>query len=145
MHRLGILLLFSTLFLACEEKTSSGEESIQFVRVDSLLMNTGSPEDVAAIFARFPFYTPSLYRAAAEDTALIAHVYSVVSHPETKQFYQEVLTGYAGFTALKQELGVAFARIKEIYPNFTPPKVYTTCTGLENDLYVSDSVIIISI
>ena len=39
----------------------------------------------------------------------------------------------------------AFSNLKYYYPDFTPPKIQTIITGLESDLFVSDSLILIGL
>jgi hypothetical protein len=39
----------------------------------------------------------------------------------------------------------AFTNLKFYYPEFTPPKIQTLISGLDNDLYISDTLIIISL
>jgi hypothetical protein len=46
---------------------------------------------------------------------------------------------------LKEELTMAFTNLKYYYPDFEIPKVQTVISGLENDMFVSDSVVIISL
>jgi hypothetical protein len=57
---------------------------------------------------------------------------------ETKKVFGEM-------SELKQEFRQAFTNLKYYYPDFNPPKVQTTITGLQNDLFFTDSLIIVGL
>jgi hypothetical protein len=90
-------------------------------------------------------YVKSLYRTFADDTAFVSHLYYLVKHPGTQKFYNETQTKFGDLENLKKELESAFKHIKYYYPDFKTPKVMTTFTGLENDMFVSDTLIIIAL
>ncbi|MEI9919444.1 MAG: gliding motility lipoprotein GldB [Bacteroidota bacterium] len=46
---------------------------------------------------------------------------------------------------LKEEFTKAFANFKYYYPDFQPPKIKTMISGLEADVYVSDTLVIIGL
>ncbi|SOE21199.1 hypothetical protein SAMN06298216_1670 [Spirosomataceae bacterium TFI 002] len=148
MYKNFIIILFAAVaFISCNsnEKKDHGDAEIKFVRLDEQIMNIESEAKLQELFEQNDFYTRSLFRTTSDDTSFVNYTYNVVTHPETQKFYKEVLAGYGDFSALKNEFKAAFGEIKKTYPNFVPPTIYTTFTGLENDIYVSDSTVIISI
>ena len=52
---------------------------------------------------------------------------------------------FGDLTDLKKEFQQAFVNIRYYYPNFHPPKIQTILSGLETDLLVSDTLIVISL
>ncbi len=80
---------------------------------------------------------------------------SVVAPLLFRSIQNEALRGFQGQidslfkdqnTILREPLTEAFRRIKYYYPDFQPPRVATIVTGfLGNDLYVSDSLIVIGL
>jgi isoleucyl-tRNA synthetase len=48
-------------------------------------------------------------------------------------------------SSLEAEFEEAFANLKYYYPDFTPPKIQTVVSGLDTDLFVSDSLIVVSL
>jgi len=46
---------------------------------------------------------------------------------------------------LRQEFQQAFANLKYYYPDFQPPRIQTVLTGMETDLFVSDSLVVIGL
>lgn len=141
------LLILSVLYYSCKEEKSS--ESLAnrntIKRFDKEIMSVESKEELQAFLNKNPWYIRDLYRAFPEDTSLVNHLYYIVSHPGTQAFYQEVDSVFGDLGQLSKELKAAFSEIKEHYPAFKSPKVYATFTGLENDIFVSDSVVIISL
>ncbi|MEQ8425916.1 MAG: gliding motility lipoprotein GldB, partial [Cyclobacteriaceae bacterium] len=52
---------------------------------------------------------------------------------------------FGDLSDLKEELKQAFTNIKYYYPDFQPPKIQTVISGLETDIFVSDSLVIIGL
>ncbi|MCA0365832.1 MAG: gliding motility protein [Bacteroidetes bacterium] len=119
--------------------------NIEIIRFDQELMQTKTKEELAALFQKNPEYVQSMYNTFPGDTALISHVFYLSQHPETRKLYDYTLTQFGDFKKLTSELEGAFKAIKFYYPDFKVPKVMTTFSGLENDISVSDSLIIIAL
>ena len=140
-----LLCSLSIFFVVCNNTSETKPLEVSIERFDQKLMNFKSKPELQEFLLANPWYTRDLYRAFPDDTAFVSHLYYIISHPGTQGFYKEVDSTFGDLSDIKQQFGEAFAHIKEIYPDFVPPKIYTTFTGLENDLYVSDSTIIISL
>lgn len=135
----------SIWLFSCDSPTETKPLEVTIERFDQKLMGMKSKPELQEFLLANPWYTRDLYRAFPDDTAFVSHLYYIISHPGTQQFYKQVDSSFADLNDIKLQFGEAFARIKETYPEFVVPKIYTTFTGLENDLYVSDSTIIISL
>lgn len=146
---LWFLFLGTAIITGCDSDSnqSNGEAdtAVKLVRLDEQIMTVKSPKELQDFFVANDFYTRYLYRATPDDTSLVNHIFETIKHPETQLFYKEVLAQYGDFSNLKSDFAAAFSEIKNKFPAFTPPTIYTTFTGLENDIYVSDSTVIISI
>jgi hypothetical protein len=143
---LVLLALLGFLGFSCDTlKKDSAETALNFLRLDTAIMQAKTKQEIGEIFKKYPDYTKSLYRAMPDDTALISHVFYLSQHPDTKKFYEETIAGFGDLNLLKKQFSEAFSKINEDFPNFKSPKIYITFTGLENDLYVSDSLLIISL
>jgi hypothetical protein len=147
--KVKFVLLIAIIFgiWSCIEDKSQEQDSLktEFVRLDQEIMSIKSADEMEQFLKKNDFYTRLLFRTTAEDTSFVNYYYNVVTHPETQAFYKEVLTEYGDFNELQNEFAAAFSKLIENYPSFRPPTIYTTFTGLENDIYVSDSTVIISI
>lgn len=128
-----------------EDAGQTNGTAVKIERLDKQLFALETREELQQFLSQNPLYTRSLYRAFAEDTAFVNHLFYIYSHPDSKKFYQEVIESYGDLADLEKQFGEAFARIKEQYPDFKSPKVVATFTGLENDVYVSDSVVYIAL
>lgn len=148
--QIKILLYFAifTIITSCNSQNEDANESsegIEIVRLDQELLAMKTQDELQGFLVKNPTYTRSFYRAFAEDTAFVNHLFYIYNHPDSRKFYEETVASYGDLAKLKTDLGKAFARIKEQFPDFKSPKVVATFTGLENDLYVSDSVIYIAL
>lgn len=127
------------------QESATPSEAVEIIRLDKQLFDIETTEDLQKFLSENPVYTRSFYRAFAEDTAFVNHLFYIYNHPDSKKFYEETVNFYGDLSDLENKLGGAFARIKKQFPDFETPKVVATFTGLENDLYVSDSVIYIAL
>lgn len=147
--RFIVPVLLAVVFLGCKSAsdTDSGTEAVpvEIFRLDKQLMAFNDKNKLQDFLLQNPTYVRSFYRAYAEDTAFVNHLFYIYNHPETRKFQEETAAFYGDLKDLEAEFGMAFARIKQQFPDFTPPKVVATFTGLENDIYVSDSVVYIAL
>ena len=139
------LIIWSCSSSESEEKTQGNLTSVKIERLDEQLFAFETAGDLQQFLAKNPTYTRSFYRAFAEDTAFVNHLFYIFNQPDSKKFYEEVRESYGDLSNLEQQFSAAFARINEQFPDFKPPKVVATFTGLENDVYVSDSVVYIAL
>jgi hypothetical protein len=58
---------------------------------------------------------------------------------------QETRRVFGDLSALTFEFEQAFKNLKSYYPDFVPPKVQTIISGLDTDMYVSDTLIIVGL
>jgi hypothetical protein len=142
-----LLVFIGLISFSCSEssKIKNIDVKVNIERFDEKIMSVKSQAELAKLFAENPDYSRSLYRAFPDDTALISHVFYISQHPDTRKFYAETKANFGDLAVLKAEFKSAFQHIKHTYPTFKEPKIMLTFTGLENDLFVSDSLIIISI
>ena len=143
--RAVVLILSFVGMFACKDSVSDIPVVVNVERFDEQIMAVKSKDELAKLFAKNPNYTKSLYRAMPDDSALIEHVYFLTSHPDTRKFHSETVKAFGDLAKLKQEFKSAFQYIKSLYPSFKEPKIMITFTGLENDIFVSDSLVIISL
>lgn len=147
MRLLTFFIIILTI-LGCQrnnEESSVPKIDVKIERFDKKLMATTTKKELLDLLKSNEGYLRQFYRVYPDDSAFIEHLYTVVHHPETQKLHQEVVTTFGDLHDIENELGSAFAKIKAQFPDFTPPKVVATFTGLENDIYVSDSVVYIAL
>lgn len=83
--------------------------------------------------------------AYPDDSVFINELYSRFNNPYFDSLLMDTHKVFGDLSELKNELNEAFSNLAYYYPNFEPPKVQTVITGLESDIYVSDSLVIIGL
>src|SRR5690606_28836051 len=76
------------------------------------------------------------------DSVLINALYSLATNPELKTLAQEADNTFGDMAAERKQLETAFKHIKHYYPEFKEPQVKTFVSGLNQDLLVSDSLLV---
>ncbi len=139
------LFILIAVLWACKDSTENIPVNVKIERFDTQIMAVKSKAELAKLFADNPTYSKSLYRAMPDDSSLLEHVYFLANNADTRKFHAETVQAFGDLSKLTQEFKAAFQHIKALYPTFKEPKIMTTFTGLENDIFVSDSLIIISL
>lgn len=100
-------------------------------------------------FLREHPYLKKLYFSefSGNDTLLVNQLFNNVTNESLREFRRQLETELVSKEfSLEKELKSAFQFAKYYYPDFKEPKIKTIVTGfLGNDLYVSDSLVIIGI
>ena len=116
----------------------SFEDSIPSIQTKKQLVGflTRHPELRDIFFGRGHF--PS-------DSVFINQLFNKFTHPAFDTLLMEVKKVFGDSHELQAEFQNAFANIKYYYPNFKTPRIETVITGLETDIFVSDSLIIVGL
>lgn len=126
-------------------KKSEATSPIVIERLEKSLFEAKSPEDLKKIFTAKP-YLAQYFGANVQDTAFINQLYTNCNNPELQKFNAELQTEFGDISNLKSQFEEAFKEIKNNYPDFKAPRIETIVTGfMGNDIYVSDSVIVIGL
>jgi hypothetical protein len=88
------------------------------------------------------FFRRDLYPS---DSAFVNELYRRFNNPHIDTLYMEVERVFGDERDLKLEFEAAFKNLKYYYPEARIPKIETVISGLENDMFVSDSLIIVSL
>ncbi len=79
------------------------------------------------------------------DSAFINELFRRFTHPSVDTLLLEVRRVFGNEQELRQSFRQAFSNLKYYYPDTRIPKVITLISGLETDLFVTDSVIYIGL
>ena len=156
MFRLIILIGFVLIFYSCTEKPSSecegvpelvGTATVQFSSLESELSKFNSKKELVDFFGdkeilRDIFFSRSAY---PNDSAFINTLYRRFTNPAFDTLTEETLKVFGDGSELKKSFDEAFSYLRHYYPETKIPKVVTVISGMENDLYVSDSLIIVGL
>jgi len=78
------------------------------------------------------------------ESEMLNEVFNLIKNPFVDTLYQETKQ-IIDEAQLEQELETAFKRIKSYYPEYRVPKVKTVYSAFGNDVYFSDSLVVIGL
>lgn len=111
------------------------------------LANIRSKGELIDFFTRNPLIRDEMLRRAEypDDSVFVNEMFKRFTNAGIDTLLQETKRVFGDGSALEKQFRDAFANIKYYYPEFNPPKIRTLITGLDSDLYVSDSLILVSL
>lgn len=153
MRALGLTMMILLLLTSCGgQKCREGAPQpkavdIEVIRTEQELFNSQSNDDVLAYFKKYPqlavyFWHKDQYPS---DSILAASVFRLINQPGVDTVFQQSMEAFADMSAVKRGLEEAVGRLQAIYPEAQTPRVMTAVTVFYNDLFVSDSLIIIGL
>jgi hypothetical protein len=117
---------------------SSLEDSIPTIRTKQELVDFFSRHEAM----RDIFFGRKNY---PDDSVFINKLFNRFVHPSFDTLLIETKKVFGNGQLLKDEFRTAFANIKYYYPEFSIPRVETVITGMESDLFVSDTLVIVGL
>ncbi len=155
--RLILLILILTVLLAScgpdKEKcafipdTKAIQLSLDFTSLEDSLPAVTSKEELVDFFSRHTSLRDLFFNREAypNDSVFIKDLYARFSNPYLDTLLLETKKVFGDGSELKDEFTAAFTTLKYYYPDFQPPRIETVISGLENDLFVSDTLIIVGL
>lgn len=155
INLLAVALLILTLFSCDTDKeecvkapdTNGRRVDIVFEQFEDTLTNLKSKSQLVELFTREPLIRDFIFRRTEypDDSVFINEIYNRMRNPHIDTLSVETRRVFGDLSELKSQFTEAFTNIKAYYPDFKPPKIQTVISGLDNDLLVSDSLIIIGL
>ncbi len=157
MRLLFVFFLFTVVLSSCRDSvqeecvyapdTKGITVDLQFQSLEDALPAIQSKQELVDFFSRNTTLRDFFFNRQAypDDSVFINELYSRFSNPHLDTLLSETKTVFGDGSELKEELTVAFTNLKAYYPDFQIPRVQTVITGLESDMFVSDSLIIIGL
>jgi len=147
------LLLFASCNSADEEACAFEPEnatpvSLDFEMLQDSLVNVSSKSGLIKFLTLHPALRDYIFRRSEykDDSLFVTQLYDRLTNPHMDTLNLEIKRVFGDASVLKAQFEKAFSNLKYYYPDFTPPKVQTVITGLlDNDLLVTDSLIIVSL
>lgn len=130
-----------------EPDTSNIALDFQFDELQDSLIHISSKNELVKLFTRHPAIRDEIFRRAEypSDSVFVTEVFNRLNNPYLDTLLTETKRVFGDLTELKNEFELAFTNLRYYYPDFMPPKIQTLISGLDTDLFVSDSLIIISL
>lgn len=126
---------------------SSSSLRVELENFEDTLAHIRSKKELVAFLSRQPVIRDQMLRRAEYpgDSLFVDEMFKRFSNPSIDTLLLESKSIFGDLSQLKSQFQEAFANIRYYYPDFIPPKIKTVITGLDTDLFVSDSLIIISL
>jgi hypothetical protein len=83
--------------------------------------------------------------AYPSDSVFINRLFSRFSNPHIDTLLLETHRVFGDGTVLQAQFIQAYANLKYYYPEFNPPRIQTLISGLETDLYITDTTLFIGL
>lgn len=124
------------------EKVSVTLEPLQ----DSLL-NVTSKDELVAFLTRHPVVRDIMLsrKQYPGDSVFINEMFRRFTDPNLDTLLQETKRVFGDLSGLRSEFEEAFTNLKYYYPDFTPPRIQTVVTGLDTDLFITDTLIVVGL
>jgi gliding motility-associated lipoprotein GldB len=143
------LLLYGCGSNNCEVQPDISGISVDVViqRLDKELFSLKTPEEIQNFLVNHPgFADHFVFRGDyPHDSVLANQLFKMINDPYVDTLFKETLKVYDNSDFLQSEFELAFKHIKYYYPDFKPPIIQTAVTAFGNDLFVSDSLVIIGL
>ncbi len=158
MNKFAFVLL-CTLFLFAQCSSDPKEEcafqpettaihlEIEFRSLEDSIPNFQSKQQLVDFFARHTTMRDVFFNRSAypHDSIFINELYRRFTTPAFDTLLMETKRVFGDGSELKKEFTQAFTNLKFYYPEIQIPKIETVITGMESDLFVSDSLVIVGL
>ncbi|MGK7394541.1 MAG: gliding motility lipoprotein GldB [Candidatus Cyclobacteriaceae bacterium M3_2C_046] len=149
-----IIVLVLLIWGGCSKKQCDIAPEISQINIDlkinrleQELFNLKTKTEVNSFIHNYPDFSKSFLNRSEypHDSMLVNRLYNLIHDPHIDSLYQETQQVFGDFSQVEQEFRRAFQHIKHYYPQFEAPRIYTMITGMSNDLFVSNDMIVIGL
>jgi hypothetical protein len=125
----------------------SNQVQIQIEQYQDSLVNLTSKGQLIQILSRNPAMREYIFGSAQypNDSVFINELYRRFTHPEIDSLVVQTKKIFGDLSDLESQFSNAFSNLKYYYPDFRIPKIQTVVSLPDEDMFVSDSLIIISL
>ena len=156
MNRFFILIfLVGSLLFSCDSEKDecvfqpdvSSKIKLDFESLEESFVNIESKDDLVKLLTQYPAIRDYIFRRDEypNDSTFINVLYNRFTSPHIDTLLLETKRVFGDLSPLKAEFEEAFTNLKYYYPNFVPPKIKTVISGIDTDLFVTDSLIVVSL
>jgi gliding motility-associated lipoprotein GldB len=149
-----VILLFSQVFISCKDDkciqapdVSSIDVSVNIERLDKKLHKIPTKNELEKILIENPVFAEEFLMLSQYPMpgVLVDQYYNLLNAQDIDSLFIEVDNVFGDLEDVKLQFEEAFRYLKYYYPDFKEPKIQTVVTGIANDLYISDTLIIIGL
>lgn len=132
---------------AFQPDTNGISLNVQVEQLQDSFIQVASKNDLVGLFMRYPEMRDEIFRRSEypSDSIFVSEIYERMNNPHLDTLLAETNRVFGNLNDLTSAFETAFTNLRYYYPDFIPPKIQTIVSGLDSDLYVSDSLIIVSL
>jgi hypothetical protein len=132
---------------AFQPETSSIKIDLQIEHLEDSIISFTSKQQLVDFFSRHSVMRDIFFnhQGYPNDSVFINELYHRFASPSFDTVLLETKKVFGDGSELKKEFTQAFTNLKFYYPEFKIPKIQTVITGMESDLFVSDTLIIVGL
>jgi hypothetical protein len=156
MKRILFVIFFAFLIWSCDEKEKnecvfqpelSNRIEIQIEQLQDSLVNISSKKQLVHILTRNPIMRDYIFGRSQypDDSVFIHSLYKRFTHAEIDTLLTQTKNVFGDLSELRAQFNEAFSNLRYYYPDFRIPKIQTVISLPDEDMVVSDSLIIISL
>jgi hypothetical protein len=126
----------------------SSTVNVTFTRLEDSIASIETKEELVNFFTRHPVMRDFLFlrqQNYPDDSVFINKVFQRITHPGFDTLLIETKKIFGDLSQVRAQFSEAFTNVKYYYPDFVPPRIQTVITGLESDLVISDTLIIVGL
>lgn len=152
----GLLIAAAALLNGCGKReepcafqpdTDGINAEVNITQLQDSILRISSKQKLVSFLTRHPVIRDEIFRRAEypDDSTFVNQLFARYNNVHLDTLAAETKKVFGDLSALKREFESAFTNLKYYYPDFTPPRIQTVISGLDTDLYVSDSLIVVSL
>ncbi|MBI3219160.1 MAG: gliding motility lipoprotein GldB [Bacteroidetes bacterium] len=132
---------------AFQPETANIKVEIAFQSLEDSILQFHSKKQLVDFFSRHTAMRDVFFNRSAypDDSVFINELYRRFTNPAFDTLLMETKRVFGDGSGLKKEFTQAFTNLKYYYPEIQIPKIETVITGMESDLFVSDSLVIVGL
>ncbi|MDZ4715004.1 MAG: gliding motility lipoprotein GldB [Cytophagales bacterium] len=126
---------------------SAMERTLKFESLEDSLPAMSTKKQLVDFMSAHPDTRDIFFNRGAYpgDSAFINQLFLRFTNPHIDTLLQETHRVFGDGQWLAREFQQTFANLRHYYPSFPLPRIQTNISGLENDLYVTDSIVFIGL
>ncbi|MEQ8240906.1 MAG: gliding motility lipoprotein GldB [Cyclobacteriaceae bacterium] len=126
---------------------TKSEVSLDIERIEPDLIEANSAKKVEKLLSENRTLSQLFLHSGQypHDSILAGRLFTLLQNPYIDTLFEESRQAFSDFNEIESQLETLVMGIQSVYPNAPTPKVKTIVSGLYNDLYVSDSLIVIGL
>jgi gliding motility-associated lipoprotein GldB len=150
----SVAFVVTFFFISCKKDhcidapdVSHVDISVSIERLDKKLYKIPTKNSLQKLLVDNPIFAEQFLMLSQYQmpSHLIDRYYQLLNAKDIDSLFIEVNKEFADLVDIRAEFESAFAYLKYYYPDFNVPEIKTAVTGIANDIYMSDSLIIVGL